>query len=422
MELRKITDRDLLGKGVIGMADTPNLSARAMQEKVEEIVRTVVIPVINENVDGTVSQQQLAQTMFTAGSGDMVALTYDNDLDGTVDRADNGFFTYTHSRTGNTHYLTGTGENIKFTATADFAEGDVFVVGGVTYPAYLTNGDILPDGFFKKGFVVSCFKNGDSLNFNGGGAGNVLNFKVVGGATQPASPAENTIWVNTDTAISEYSFRGAQVPEFTAKEGYVHITAEMTGSSSATLNILKKNSIYAKLSNVYQYEGTGWIRKNAYIYQGGNWVQLSGVIVEIYPGSNVTTMFTANTGVISGFKISRTGYEEGYGMAYITVNLTGISQMTVQGSLGDCCGMCLSYTLPQANANPGALSVASQQGSYVHESIWYKNNWDTETTISVDETVDVSGYDGSCYLILALYGSHVGRPATRAEITLVQAV
>ena len=36
MELRKITDRDLQGYGVIGMADTPNLSAREMQEKVEE--------------------------------------------------------------------------------------------------------------------------------------------------------------------------------------------------------------------------------------------------------------------------------------------------------------------------------------------------------------------------------------------------
>lgn len=41
------------------------------------------------------------------------------------------------------------------------------------------------------------------FNMTGGGAG--LNFKVVGNP-QPASPKENTIWVNTDTPISGYHF------------------------------------------------------------------------------------------------------------------------------------------------------------------------------------------------------------------------
>ena len=96
--------------------------------------------------------------------------------------------------------------------------------------------------------------------------------------------------------------------------------------------------------------------------------------------------------------------------------------MTVTGSLGDCCGICLSDTLPQANANPGALSVCSQNSEtgYRHEGIWMKTNWDTEKTIEVDETFDVTAYSGNYYLILALYGSHVGRAATKAEITEVK--
>lgn len=42
------------------------------------------------------------------------------------------------------------------------------------------------------------------FNMNGGGA--ALNFKVVGGTSAPTSPAENTIWINTDTEVSGYVF------------------------------------------------------------------------------------------------------------------------------------------------------------------------------------------------------------------------
>lgn len=51
MELRKILDQDLTGKGVVGQSDTPGLSALEMQNKVEEIARAVIIPIFNENVD-----------------------------------------------------------------------------------------------------------------------------------------------------------------------------------------------------------------------------------------------------------------------------------------------------------------------------------------------------------------------------------
>ena len=43
------------------------------------------------------------------------------------------------------------------------------------------------------------------FNITGGAAAN-LNFKVVGGTTKPTSPKENTIWINTDTEISNWFF------------------------------------------------------------------------------------------------------------------------------------------------------------------------------------------------------------------------
>ncbi|MBR4036563.1 MAG: hypothetical protein IKJ05_07530, partial [Oscillospiraceae bacterium] len=68
MELKKITDADLQGVGVIGMEDTPNLSALEMQKKVEEVVREVVIPAINANVDATASKEDLRQAVFNSGA------------------------------------------------------------------------------------------------------------------------------------------------------------------------------------------------------------------------------------------------------------------------------------------------------------------------------------------------------------------
>lgn len=114
MELKKITEEDLYGVGVVGMEDTPNLSARQMQEKMEEVVRRVVIPAMNYNADITVTRRELARTVFKSGSGDMLAGYYDTDLDGTVNRADNGMFIYT--QTGSV--LSGSGANGKFKATA----------------------------------------------------------------------------------------------------------------------------------------------------------------------------------------------------------------------------------------------------------------------------------------------------------------
>ena len=128
MELKIITEADLVGRGVIGMADTPNLSARRMQEKVEEVVRSVVIPVMNENAQKTVTKQDLADAVFNSGAGDMQSGFYDGNTDGIVDRADNGLFVYTQSE----NILSGSGVNGKFKATAG-GRYTAFTIDGQSY-------------------------------------------------------------------------------------------------------------------------------------------------------------------------------------------------------------------------------------------------------------------------------------------------
>ena len=51
MAFTKITDEDLLNKGVIGLPDTPGLSTSEMQAKFEQTAREVIVPKFNQLVD-----------------------------------------------------------------------------------------------------------------------------------------------------------------------------------------------------------------------------------------------------------------------------------------------------------------------------------------------------------------------------------
>ena len=83
--------------------------------------------------------------------------------------AANALGQYTHTKSGTVHELTGTGDNIRFVATADFAAGDTVKVNGTTCTASTMSGDALWAGFFKSGAVVVCYRTGNALNFSGGG-------------------------------------------------------------------------------------------------------------------------------------------------------------------------------------------------------------------------------------------------------------
>lgn len=72
MELNKITESDLSGKGVVGQPEVPGLTALEMQEKVEEIVREVAIAKINEIIDylseNGATKEDLENIVLTAGA------------------------------------------------------------------------------------------------------------------------------------------------------------------------------------------------------------------------------------------------------------------------------------------------------------------------------------------------------------------
>lgn len=104
------------------------------------------------------------------------------------------------------------------------------------------------------------------INLTGGGGGG-LNFKVVGGTSQPVNPKENTIWVNTDTEITSWAFSGTE-PESPA-EGMVWISTGM--SSTVGFNALKKNCVQVYPSYAKQYVSGAWVDVTAKSYQNGEW-------------------------------------------------------------------------------------------------------------------------------------------------------
>ena len=130
------------------------------------------------------------------------------------------------------------------------------------------------------------------LNVGGGSNGAALNFKVVGNP-QPASPSENTIWVNTDTPITGYEFSATEPVE--PIEGMVWIS---TGTSSPVeFNALKKNGIQVYPISVKQYVGGAWVDKEAKTYQNGAW---AGWRYVIYSPGNTHDNITGGMGHVAG--------------------------------------------------------------------------------------------------------------------------
>ena len=126
--------------------------------------------------------------------------------------------------------------------------------------------------------------------------GTSLNFKVVGGTTQPTTASENTIWVNTSTSITSWVFSATQ-PASPAS-GMVWFATDTT--ASASFNALKKNGIFIYPTGCKQYISGAWVDKEASTYQNSVWLKWyeylmkSGTLTDLGAGlgTNVTGGWT----------------------------------------------------------------------------------------------------------------------------------
>lgn len=118
--------------------------------------------------------------------------------------------------------------------------------------------------------------------FKHGAGGGGLNFKIVGGTTEPTNLKENTIWVDTDEKITGYIFSAAQPTNPT--EGLVWFFT--AAPSTIQFNALKKNGIEVYPITARQYLGGAWVNRTAKIQQDG---KLEELMLLLYrPGDECT--------------------------------------------------------------------------------------------------------------------------------------
>lgn len=135
----------------------------------------------------------------------------------------------------------------------------------------------------------------------GNGGKDRLKLRIFGQTTPPPNPKNNDIWVNTSIPIGGWEFSEVSNPTWgTSISGFVYFTSTYSGAGDAVtstgLNFLKDwtHSIYTKLLQCQQHDGSRWIRKNAYIYHDG-WHQFSSLRI------NLTYFADQCTGVTGGW-------------------------------------------------------------------------------------------------------------------------
>lgn len=296
MAYKKITEADLLGVGLLGIPDTPGLSTEEMQEKFEETARQVIIPAFNRFVDDVTERdnntytkeetdQAINDKVQEIGSADMRKAVYDSDNDGIVDSADNGTFLYVHTAGS----LTGTGRYGAFKATAGETLANVNVNGSAFSVRCGDESEIE----LTAGSWYSFILDGDTVNFKQGGAG--LNFKIVGGTAQPASPKENTIWINTDMSIPKWEISFSRPQASVAGQVWLVAGAE----SDISFNTLKKNGITVKIIAAEQWNGTEWVDVVVKGYINGGWKDSDIYVFSASHGINRGTWQINNDGTVS---------------------------------------------------------------------------------------------------------------------------
>ena len=217
-------------------------------------------------------------------------------------------------------------------------------------------------------------------------SGTSLNFKVVGGTSEPANPKENTIWVNTDAEITGWGF-SASAPTNPA-EGMIWF---QTGTSSpAAFNALKKNGIAVYPNGCKQYVSGAWVAKTAKTYQNSTWQEWRVYLFR--QGDAAVSMgvkgssYSVSNGIVS-FKGNGTGWHCTWFSAL--VDLTNAETICVEGSFNESPGLAIWRDGTSIDSNsPAAQVTCSSSGAVLDVSsfsgmyyVGFKHTYTTEQKV-----------------------------------------
>lgn len=309
MAFTKITDEDLLNKGVIGLPDTPGLSTSEMQAKFEQTAREVIIPIFNQLVDdlsnpsaasqigangknrtvqghidnlenphnvtaaqvGAYTKSQtdaaISDRISQIGSADMTQAMYDptgkqRDIFAYADSR--GVSTYTHTKMYNVHHFNGSGTSGRVKMTADVEAGDTVMLNGDEVPAYVgteTFVDALA-GESVTGRWLTFTQDGTQINFNGGGGLSITKLALATADTGDALYGKK--FYSGDKTLKE----GSILPRNTVGEnGTVGLSQYSSGVavSKANKNNTQTNNNRDGVSRLCLQPPAGFYDGNSYV-------------------------------------------------------------------------------------------------------------------------------------------------------------
>lgn len=210
---------------------------------------------------------------------------------------------------------------------------------------------------------------------NTGGAS--LNLRIMGGNTQPTSPVENMVWLNTNVAIPHWYIQNDAPAD--PVEGTVYITV-MT-SSNIVLQTLRNNGMKLYFGTAYQYQNGSWATLGGQVYQNGAWKDLqkfvynAGVFNENYAtGMNVSSSILSGNvtnDAANGYLVCSTSRsavsQHAYGYFYFNqkVNLTDVKT--------------IKFTFSASNQYNDGGGVQTRGYRFVATSGNGANQWDSPT-------------------------------------------
>lgn len=226
--------------------------------------------------------------------------------------------------------------------------------------------------------------------------GGGLNFKVVGGLTQPTDPAENTIWGSTDAEIPDWSFSASEpsAPE----EGEIWFS--LGTESDAAFNALRKNTLIVYPIKCRQYVSGAWELRIAYIYKNGEWVQFSDLATYLFQApegaivSFVSSKESAATVTIGTDKITMTYSTEMNGISAVrTKNVVDLTNFSVL------CFRAVTTALRNTDVYSPVVCISTKAFTASSRKTEFQAMVDlTADSVEKVYTIDISAISGSYYV------------------------
>lgn len=243
----------------------------------------------------------------------------------------------------------------------------------------------------------------------GGGAG--LNFTVKAYKSLdavPASAAENTIAVITETAISEWSI--SSVEPDVQMPGMLWIYSGKSGA--VRFNALKKNPIVIFPGSVMQFVNGAWAYVDAHIFQNGQWIQFALAWNGYYFDNGEQHNSITGGWTSDGYKYWGNTMKSGTLDATLGTRSDGANTASMIGT---------ANPVDLTKVDTIYLTVDTVYGTSQFRVMASKEVGadDLSIGLSVGElTVDVSGLTGSYYLAVASVGGQT-YPTAYATVSAV---